>query len=243
MTETAVPRFRDGRNIQDGYHRGAGLEFGRIQTEIQADPDYQEAIAYAAGRSIATSDRLFNLFLLVKHYLPRLPFGHIIEFGAYRGGTAFFMGALARRVLPGVQVYALDTFEGMPPTDRDIDAHGTGDFADTALEEVLAARDCFGLENVHFVKGLFENTAAPVLQEAKSIALAHIDCDIFSSVKYSYDCVKPHMVPAGYLVFDDSTASTCIGATEAVERFVIQRDGLLSEQIFPHHVFRAPHGG
>ena len=42
------------------------------------------------------------------------------------------------------------------------------------------------------------------------------------------------------LVFDDATTPTCIGATEAVEDLVVRRDGLSSEQIYPHYVFRAP---
>jgi hypothetical protein len=47
------------------------------------------------------------------------------------------------------------------------------------------------------------------------------------------------MIPGGYLVFDDATVSSCLGATEAVEDLLIRRDGLNSEQIFPHFVFRA----
>jgi hypothetical protein len=47
------------------------------------------------------------------------------------------------------------------------------------------------------------------------------------------------MVPGGYLVFDDATVSSCLGATEAVEQILIRRDGLSSEQIFPHFVFRS----
>jgi hypothetical protein len=79
-----------------------------------------------------------------------------------------------------------------------------------------------------------------VLAEARRIALAHVDCDIYDAVKYSYQVSKPYMVPMGYVVFDDATASSCIGATEAVEDTVIRQDGLFSEQVFPHHVFRAP---
>ncbi len=232
--------FRDGRNIRDGYYRGVGLEHGTLCEQIYSDQDYQHAVSFATGRAIATPNRLLNLFLLVKYYLPKLPFGHIIEFGAYKGGSAFFMAALAKRLLPPVQVYSLDTFEGMPPTDTNLDAHGTGDFADASLEEIQSAKEQYGLDNVHFIKGLFEQSAPSVLREAERIALVHIDCDIYSSVKYAYEIVKPRMVSKGYIVFDDSTTSTCIGATEAVERFVIHRDGLLSEQIFPHHVFRAP---
>jgi hypothetical protein len=47
------------------------------------------------------------------------------------------------------------------------------------------------------------------------------------------------MVPGGYMVFDDATYSSCLGATEAVETLAIRRDGLNSEQIYPHFVFRS----
>ncbi len=47
------------------------------------------------------------------------------------------------------------------------------------------------------------------------------------------------MVEGGYIVFDDATLSSCLGATEVVEDLVIRRDGLNSEQIFPHFVFRS----
>lgn len=46
-------------------------------------------------------------------------------------------------------------------------------------------------------------------------------------------------LPKGYYVFDDAVSSSCIGAAEAVEEVVIREDGLLSEQIYPHRVFRA----
>jgi hypothetical protein len=46
------------------------------------------------------------------------------------------------------------------------------------------------------------------------------------------------MVEGGYIVFDDALYSSCIGATEVVEETVIRRDGLNSEQVYPHMVFR-----
>jgi hypothetical protein len=232
--------FRAGRNISEGYQRGWGLEFGNLREKVSADPDYVDAARYCEGRSVMHIDRRMNLFLLMKFFLPRVARGHIIEYGSYRGGSALFLAALARKFLPGAQVYALDTFSGMPASDTGVDAHHEGEFSETSLEELLQARSEYGLDNVHFAKGLFAETAPRVLREAERIALANIDCDIYESVQYAYDSCKDHMVPQGYIVFDDATSSSCLGATEAVERFVIQRDGLLSEQIFPHHVFRAP---
>lgn len=232
--------LRGGRSVYDGYQRSWGLEFGDLKQQVSEDPDYVFAAMLAEARSVLLLERMMNLFLLCKFFLPRLPFGHIIEYGSFRGGSAMFMAALAQRFLPGAQVYALDTFAGMPETDRAIDAHAAGDFANTNMEEIQAAADKAGLSNLHLVKGLFQDTAPTLMPQIGPVILAHIDCDIYSAVKYSYDVSKPNMVPMGYYVFDDATVSSCIGATEAVEAFVIQRDGLLSEQIYPHFVFRHP---
>ncbi len=180
-----------------------------------------------------------NLFLLLRFFLERLPFGHIVEYGSYRGGNAIFMAYVAKQLLPGVKVYALDSFEGMPETDKDVDAHGVLNFKDADYDGLLLRQAELNLDNLVVVKGYFKDTNDSVMAEARTISLAHIDCDIASAVRFSYDGVKRFMVDGGYIVFDDATVSSCIGATEAVEDLVIRRDGLNSEQIWPHFVFRA----
>ncbi|MBF0169625.1 MAG: class I SAM-dependent methyltransferase [Nitrospinae bacterium] len=226
--------------MYEGYQRGWGLQFGDLQKAILADPLYQEGVALATNRTIVAELNRMNLFLLIRYYLPFIETGDIIEFGSYKGGNALFMAYLADRLLPGVKVYALDSFEGMPATDKAVDAHNPGDFSDVDLDELHDFADASGLKNLVFVKGYFEDTAADVLVGAKKIALAHIDCDIRPAVLFSYEAVRPFMVDHGYIVLDDATVSSCIGATEVVEETLIRRDGLHSEQIFPHYVFRAP---
>lgn len=231
--------IRKGRNIYEGYQRGWGLQFGGLYDKVLADPLYREALKLAKGRTILAELNRMNIFLILRFFLGRAQRGHIIEFGSYRGGNAIFMARVARELHPGVKVYALDSFAGMPATDKTVDAHNEGDFADVDLDELRAYVARIGLDNLEFAKGYFEDTAAGVLERAGSIALAHIDCDILPSVRYSYEAVKPHMADGGYLVFDDATVSSCIGATEVVEDLLIRRDGLHSEQIFPHFVFRS----
>jgi predicted O-methyltransferase YrrM len=210
------PGIRKGRSPSEGFNRGWGLEYGDLRDKIEADPDFRHAASFAEQRTLGSPDRFKNLFLLITQYLPALPPGNIIEFGTYRGGTAFFMGALAAKFLPETLVYALDSFAGMPPVDPAIDVHRQGDFQ-TDFAEVVYNRDRFGLRNVKLIRGLFMETASQVLAEASHIRLAHIDCDIYDAVRYSYEVCKPFMVPGGYIVFDDSTTSSCPGATEAVE--------------------------
>lgn len=246
MSDTFLPEYNDisranrhGRNPFEGYQRGAGLKFTDLADRIRGEADFQQAWRLAEARSIVAGTRLLNLYLLIRFYLPRLAHGHIVEFGSYRGGSAMFMASLAARHLPGVQVYALDTYAGMPPTDKAIDGHNAGDFADANFQEIAAARDDAGLTNLHLVRGLFDQTTQGVIDACGTLALTHIDCDIYHPAVYAWTMVKPVMVPGGYVVFDDATEATCLGATEAVED-IVQNEGLRSEQIDPHFVFRYP---
>lgn len=227
-----------GRNIYEGYQRGCGIMFGDLHDQIAKDPDFAEAYRLADGRTVVWRPRLMNLYLLIRFFLPKLDPGNIIEFGSFRGGSAFFMANLARKYLPGTQVYAFDTFEGMPPTEE-IDAHSEGDFSATSYDEVARAKSEAGLDNLHLVKGRFEDTAREFLSRKGKTALAHIDCDIYGAALYCFEAAKDSMVDGGYIVFDDATEATCIGATQAVEEIIV-RYNLRSEQISPHFVFRWP---
>jgi predicted O-methyltransferase YrrM len=230
---------RHGRSVYEGYQRGWGLQFADLAQKILADPLYRDAYAVAADRTIMSEANRMNIFLIMRFFMSRIPTGHVVEYGSYRGGSAIFMAYVARQLYPGVRVFALDTFAGMPETDKSVDAHNAGDFSDTDLESLRRRVAELGLDNLELVKGRFEDTNAGVMAKAGRIALAHIDCDIAPAVRYAYRGVRPHMVQGGYIVFDDATVSSCIGATEVVEETLIRGDGLHSEQIWPHYVFRA----
>lgn len=239
------PGLRLGRSVRDGYVRGWGIQFGQLRDQVRRDPLYQTAAQFSRGRSVVSEDNRINLFLICRFFLPRIRRGAIVEFGSYKGGNALFMAAVAAAVCPGVRVYALDTYAGIPDADPSVDAHSAGDFHDVDLDELRRFARASGIDNVEFVQGRFEDTAAALLVAAGPVALAHIDSDTYGSVAFAYDAVRDHMVPGGYLVFDDATVSSCLGATEAVESLVIQRDRRHSEQIWPHYVFRSafPDGG
>lgn len=229
-----------GRNLYDGYQRGTGLQFGDLTAKIAADPDFIEARQLAADRTILGDASLANIFLIIKFYLPRLAFGNMIEFGSYKGGGAIFMAVLARKFLPGCRVFSFDTFAGMPPTDQFVDHHQAGAFAGVDFAELQQYARNSGIDNLEFVQGHFGDTAAPTLDRVGSVSLCHIDCDIRSAIQCAYDATKPHMVAGGYWILDDPMVSDCLGAAEAMEDLLIRRDGLNSEQVFPHYIFRQP---
>jgi predicted O-methyltransferase YrrM len=231
--------IRQGRNVYEGYQRGWGLQFGGLREKILADSLYKEAFDIAKDRTIMSEENRMNIFLLMRFFLDKLPFGHIVEYGSYRGGSAIFMAYVAQKLYPGTKVFGLDSFEGMPQTDKNVDAHNAGDFSDVDFIKLQKHVEALKLDNLFLVKGFFEDTNDSVMEKAGNIRLAHIDCDISPAVKFSYEGVRPFMVKGGYIVFDDATVSSCIGATEVVEDLLIRRDGLNSEQIWPHFVFRA----
>lgn len=232
--------LRLGRDVRAGYVRGWGLQYGDLATQIAKDPEYARAHDLARSRSIVREERLKNLYLLIRFYLPSLKPGHIIEFGTFKGGSALFMASLCAAYLPGTDVWGLDTFAGMPKTNKSVDAHNENDFSGCDLDELERFRKRKNLDNLHLVKGIFEQTAHGVLEACGSVRLAHIDCDIYSSCRYAFETCRGRTVPGGYYVFDDATESSCIGATEVVEDVVIRKAGLTSEQIYPHFVFREP---
>lgn len=231
--------IRQGRNVYEGYQRGWGLQFGGLKEKILKDPLYKEAFAVARDRTIVSEENRMNIFLLMRFFLEKIPFGHVVEYGAYRGGSAICMAYVAQKLYPGMKVFALDSFAGMPPTDKDVDAHNVGDFSNVDFNKLQDRVAELKLDNLVLVKGFIEDTNDRVMAQAGKISLAHIDCDIQPAVKYSYEGVRPFMVDGGYIVFDDATVSSCIGATEVVEDLLVRRDGMNSEQIWPHFVFRA----
>jgi hypothetical protein len=230
-----------GRSLYDGYRRGVGLQFYGATQKILYDPDFREARELAGSRTILSDSNLCNLFLIVKFYLPRLPAGHIVEFGSYRGGSAIFMAALTRKFLPECKVLGFDTFAGMPATDQRVDHHRAGSFADVDLAELRNYSATIGLDqHLEFVQGNFADTAMPTMRDIGPVVLAHIDCDIRSAIQCAYDATRPYMVSGGYWILDDPQVSDCLGAAEAMEDLFIRRDCLNSEQVYPHYVFRQP---
>jgi hypothetical protein len=230
----------NGRSTRDGYLRGCGLQFGNIASLCGADPLFVRAYKLTQSRTAVTVDRFVNLFMLIKFFLPQLPFGHIAEFGSYRGGSAVFMAIVADALCPGTKVFAFDSFAGMPETDRRRDVHHAGDFGDASFEDVRQFAASAGVKNLELIKGMFADTIPATLPSIGRLRLAHIDCDLFEAVAASYEGSKTQMAPGGYFVFDDPLESSCLGAFEAVENLVIRRDGLHAEQVFPHLIYRMP---
>jgi hypothetical protein len=122
--------------------------------------------------------------------------GELAEVGTYRGGTAkIICEAKANRPL-----HLFDTFSGLPKLSaRDNpDNFHNGQYACT-LENVKNYLK--GYSNVSFYKGLFPESAGPIMQ--KRFAFVHLDVDLYESTFNSLAFFYPRMAKGAILVSHD----------------------------------------
>lgn len=157
--------------------------------------------------------------------------GRFLEAGVALGGSAILLGKLKPAEAP-LDLY--DVFGMIPPpgeNDGD-DAHrryeeirsgsskGIGGdtyygYVDDLVDEVKSNLRRFDLDpetgDIQLVKGLFEETLFP----EGAVALAHIDCDWYNSVRVCIERIAPKLSPGGIIVFDDySSYSGCQRAVD-----------------------------
>jgi O-methyltransferase len=176
--------------------------------------DFARYRALAAPYTLVSPERLYTLYALALNALHLG--GDIWECGVYKGGTARMLAEiLATQARPGVQLHLFDTFSGMPETDATLDMHRQGDFSDTSLEAVR--RVVGNPERVEFHPGWIPDTFRGL--ENAAIALAHVDVDIYQSVRDCCAFLYPRVTPGGVMIFDDYGFPTCPGARKAVDAF------------------------
>jgi O-methyltransferase len=149
------------------------------------------------NHTVVSPDRCYIVYTLASQTA-----GPIVECGVYKGGTAALLASFNR------ELHLYDTFEGMPETDS-IDIHRKGDFDDTSVEAVRKL-----VPSAIFHKGWIPET---FIDLPEKIGFAHIDVDIYRSVR---DCCE-HLYPrmTGFMVFDDYGFPSCPGARKAVDEF------------------------
>lgn len=241
FTDRYPLRSEKGRDVLAGHLRGWGIEYGDlIQQCLTQDEVWLRALDAATRRgTLLTLPKLANLYLIMRYALATEDRLDVMEFGSFRGGSAVFMATVLKALGRAGRVYALDTYQGMPPTDPVMDLHGEGDFKDCDFEGFLSFIEREELLNqFEVVKGRFDQTLPGLLLSGVDAALAHCDCDVYDGVKYVCRMAPQFMRPAGFVVFDDPLHGSCLGAFTAVEEEFVRAQALLAEQAYPHLVYR-----
>jgi O-methyltransferase len=176
---------------------------------------------------------LAELYQVVKDVEVSEQTGIIVEAGVALGGSAIVLAAAKSPQRP---LFLYDAFEMIPaPTDGDgPDAHERyqkikagqavgikGDdyygYQPDLLERVIQVFHDLNLpptaNMIHFVKGYYEDT----LLVEEPVAVAHIDCDWYSSVIRCLEQIVPNLVVGGTLIIDDYEAWS--GCRRAVDEY------------------------
>jgi O-methyltransferase len=136
--------------------------------------------------------------------------GAIVEVGVWRGGT----GCLLALAAPEKTVYLADTFTGVVNAGAQDTKYLGGEHGDTSEGLVRELLGSAGAGNAILLKGIFPaETAASI---AGSIALLHVDVDVYQSAKDTVEWALPRLLPGSTIVFDDYGFYGCEGITRYV---------------------------
>jgi hypothetical protein len=139
--------------------------------------------------------------------------GDLVECGAYRGASAYFMCKAHQNT--GRQVHLFDSFEGLSepkPVDGDYWTRG----ALAASQESLVS----GLKefsNYRCYPGWIPSRFEEIVQ--RKISFLHIDVDLFEPTFDSLTFFYPRMLREAVILLDDYGFKTCPGAKQAADAF------------------------
>lgn len=155
--------------------------------------------------------------------------GDIIECGVYMGGSSILIAKKLVDLGSKKKLYALDTFEGHPYDDEsdmpeelknEIYLNTSpkkckGKLNDVNLDEIKKHFFEENLDNTIFLKGLFEDSFKKISD--KKFCFAHVDADIYLSIKQCIEFLKDRMVSNGIILFDDYNSPGYLGCNKAVD--------------------------
>lgn len=164
--------------------------------------------------TLVSNDRLWLLYKLSQNAI--MLDGDFVECGVYKGGTALLLSEILRFFRKSKKkLYLFDTFKGMPKTNKKVDNHQMGDFANTSVGSVF--KKINNPQSIIIIDGKLPNSIKKT--NIKKISFLHIDLDIYSSILETLKILYKKVIPGGIILFDDCGFITCYGARVAVNEF------------------------
>jgi hypothetical protein len=156
-------------------------------------------------------DRKYTLYqmLHLTHHLR----GDLVECGAYRGGSAYFMCEAHRDT--GRTIHLFDSFSGLSEP-RDIDGAYWRRGALATSQDTLTA-GLAGFTNYRCYAGWIPTRFVEV--ENLLFSFLHIDVDLYEPTKDSLEFFYPRMLREGVILMDDYGFKSCPGAKQAADEF------------------------
>jgi O-methyltransferase len=154
------------------------------------------------GYTMLLSSRARNLLELAERVEAAGIPGALVDCGVWNGGSTMMLSSAA----PSRQVWAFDSFEGVPePAEVDgarSQLHA-GDWQGSE-EKLRGGFERMGHDDrLRIVKGWFEDTFPQVVDEVGPVALLHVDSDWYEPVKLTLETFYPLISKGGFVAIDD----------------------------------------
>ncbi len=204
---------------------GVGIEIRRV-------PAVQSGCSSAVQRSQDEVKRVLYFYRLLD--MVRNVEGDIAECGVGWGGSLIWWIFFCQTSTPR-NIWGFDSFEGFPqPGPEDIGFRNpqkgqwkTSREAVFSLLEEAGFDSKFLIDHVKLVKGFFSDTLSHYSGE--SIALLHLDCDLYQSYKDCLNLLWPKVSVGGVVAFDEYNDPKWPGATRAIDEFFSGRRERITE--------------
>lgn len=200
MSEILIPDFR----------------LTAFQMEWWHDTEFNQFLERFAIRNSFSTHRKWTLWQMMRLVWDIK--GDTAECGVYQGASSWLICSANRG--RGRCHHVFDSFEGLSaPASADGDYWRAGALA--ASEELVRENLKLFEKSVVFHKGWIPERFSDV--EGKTFAFVHVDVDLYQPTKDSIEFFYSRLARGGVFLCDDYGCSTCPGATEAVDSFLIDK--------------------
>jgi hypothetical protein len=153
--------------------------------------------------------------------------GDIVECGVGKGRTfLMFAYLLSEEKDNNRELWGFDSFQGFPEPsaeDKSLRNPKKGELGDTDIDGIIKLLDASGIEKqlittrIKLVPGFFNDSLKKFPD--KSIALLHIDVDLYESYRDVLNILFPKVAKGGIVLFDEYNELKWPGATKAIDEY------------------------
>ena len=175
--------------------------------------------------------KLYELWKIVEQVKDKN--GHILEVGAWRGGSACLIAKKCKIEGLNNKIFIADTFKGLVKISSKDSTYTGGEHADTSVEVVKNLTKKMKLDNTIILKGIFPEDTGKKIENLK-FKLCHIDVDVYQSGKDVFNWVWERMVIGGVVVFDDYGGLLTNGISKLVDDEYVKKDRIVIHNLNGH---------
>ena len=210
----------------------------------EIDENELNIIKKISNYSMSTPANHWAIIQSIKHIFKNNIEGDFVECGVWKGGNLILFKIISENLNMNNQIYAFDTFEGMPNAnefDKDYNDELARDLMlkneknpninnihcySTYEEVVNNVSKYTDIRNIKFIKGKVEDTLLENKNLPRKISILRLDTDWYESTKIELEILFPKLSNGGILIIDDY--GQWKGSRKAVDEFFFNKNVVMN---------------